>query len=444
MLEGLKEGLQGAIRRLIGAPSVDERAVKEFVRDLQRALLQGDVNVKQVLELSSKVERRALSEMPPPGLSKKDQIVKILYEELSDILGGEAKLDVSPSKVNVILLVGIQGSGKTTVAAKLARYFQKRGLKPGIVCADTFRPGALAQLSTLGNLIGVEVFGDLKEKDSVRLAEKGVEYFKAKGRNVVIVDTAGRHKEEKGLLDEMRTISERLKPDLTFLIVDGTIGQACYAQSEAFHRVAGVGGIIVTKLDGAAKGGGALAAAAATGAKVLFISTGERVDDLELFSAPRFVGRLLGLGDLRTLLERARELEVEADEKRVQRIVSGKMTIEDLLYQFEQVKKMGSLRKLLDLIPGFSSAIPKEELEWLEEKMERWRSIVQSMTREEREKPELLDSSRIRRVARGSGRSEKEVKEMLTRYKQAKAVMKASRGRAMRQLLRRLSLEGTK
>ncbi|MEM3077991.1 MAG: signal recognition particle receptor subunit alpha [Nitrososphaerales archaeon] len=440
MLDRLKEGLQAAIRRILSASTVDEQLIKEFVKDAQRALLQADVNVKLVLELSSKIEKRALQENPPPGLSRKDYIIKILYDELTNILGTESKLELPTNKVNVILLMGIQGSGKTLVSAKLARYFQKKGYKVGLVCADTFRPGALVQLRTYAKDIGIEVFGDEKFDDSIKVASEGLKYFEDK-KNVIIVDTAGRHKEEKGLLEEMKKISSEINPDLTLLVIDGTIGQQCYAQSEAFHKSVPVGGIIVTKLDGAAKGGGALAAAAATGAKILFIGTGERVDDLEAFSPTRFVGRLLGLGDIRALIERAKELEIEADEKKVQRIISGKMTIDDLYYQLEQVKKMGSLRKVLDLIPGLSSLVPKEGLEELEAKMKKWKVIIQSMTKVEKENPEILNSSRIKRIAMGSGVSEKEVKEMLAKYRQSKAIMKASKGREMRQLLKRMATQ---
>ncbi|MCP8322223.1 MAG: signal recognition particle protein [archaeon] len=440
MLDKLKEGLQAAIRRILSASTVDEQLIKEFVKDTQRALLQADVNVKLVLELSSKIEKRALEENPPPGLSRKDYIIKILYDELTSVLGTESKLELPTNKVNVILLMGIQGSGKTLVAGKLARYLQKKGYKVGLICADTFRPGALVQLRTYAKDIGLDVFGDEKFDDSIKVAIEGLRYFEDK-KNVIIVDTAGRHKEEKSLLDEMKQISSKISPDLTLLVIDGTIGQQCYAQSEAFHKAVPVGGIIVTKLDGAAKGGGALAAAAATGARILFIGTGERVDDLEAFSPTRFVGRLLGLGDIRALIERAKELEIEADEKKVQRIVSGKMTIDDLYYQLEQVKKMGSLRKVLELIPGLSSVVPKEGLEELEVKMKRWKSVIQSMTKAEKENPEVLNFSRIKRIARGSGTSEKEVKEMLAKYRQAKAIMKASKGREMRQLLKRMATQ---
>ncbi|MBI2185393.1 MAG: signal recognition particle protein [Thaumarchaeota archaeon] len=440
MLDKLKEGLQGAINKILRASSIDEQVVKEFVKDLQRTLLQADVNVRQVLDLSNRVEQRALKEQPPPGLPRKDYIIKILYDELAKTLGSERPVDLPASKINVILMMGIQGSGKTTTVGKLTRLMQRRGYKVGVVCADTFRPGALTQLRMVCSQIGVEVYGEEETKDAVQLASKGVEYFKQKGSNLIIVDSAGRHKEEKGLLDEMKQISSVIKPDLTLLIIDGTIGQQCYNQAAAFHQTVPVGGIIITKLDGSAKGGGALAAAAATGASIIFIGTGERIDDLEAFSPTRFVGRLLGLGDIKALLEKAKELEQEADEKKVQRIMSGKMTIDDLYYQMEQVKKMGSLRKIFELIPGLSTGVPESELDGMEERMKKWKVIIQSMTKKEREDPEVLNASRVKRIARGSGTSDSDVKDMLKRYRQAKTVMKATKGRELRQLMRRLSV----
>jgi len=439
VLEGLRKGLRDAISKLMHATSVDEAVIKEFVRDLQRTLLIADVDVKLTLEVTSKIQSKSLSETPPPGLSRKDHIVKILYDELRSILGEEFRLRPSPDKTLVILLVGIQGSGKTTVVAKLARYLKKKGLKVGAIGADTFRPGALTQLKTLCDRVGVEVFGDEKEKRSVNVAQRGIKYFKEQSVNAILVDTAGRHKEETGLIEEMKQISSVVHPDLSLLVIDGTIGQACRSQAEAFHNAVPIGGIVVTKLDGAAKGGGALAAAAATGARVMFIGTGERIDDLEEFSPSRFVGRLLGMGDLKALIERARDLELEADEEKVRRIMAGKMTIDDLYYQLEQIKKMGSLRKILELIPGLSGSIKEEGLEELEHKMTLWRYAIQSMTREERTDPTILNASRIRRVARGSGLPEKEVRDMLAKYRQTKNVMRQSKGRALRQLMKRFS-----
>ena len=436
MLESLRSGLQGAIKKLLGSSVVDEAAIKEFVRDLQRTLIQSDVNVKLVLTVTENVQKRALDEKPIGGMTRKDQIVKILYEELDKMLGGEQPLKLDRAKTSVIVMLGVQGSGKTTTVSKLARLYSKKGFKVGVVAADTFRPGAVTQLRMLAERIGVDMYADEKQSDSIKVAEAGKNFFEPT-KNLIIIDTAGRHKEEKSLLDEMNKIVSKVKPDVNLLVVDGTIGQQCYNQALAFHKVSPVGGIVVTKLDGAAKGGGALAAVAATGAKIAFIGTGERVDDLEEFSSTRFVGRLLGMGDLKSLLDMAKQLESDVDEKRVQRITSGRLTMDDFLYQFEQVNKMGSLKKILDLVPGLAGNMKSEDLEKAEKNMKVWKSIIQSMGKRERESPDTINATRVKRIARGSGRSEKEVRELLSRYKQTKSLMKASKGREFRQMLRR-------
>jgi signal recognition particle subunit SRP54 len=436
MLDSLREGLQAAVRKLVGSTTVDEKAVKEFVRDLQRTLIQSDVNVKMALEVTERVEKRVLEEKPAAGVTRKDQVVSVLYEELARLLGGEGGLHLDKNKTNVIVMLGVQGSGKTTTTGKLARFYTKKGFKVGVVAADTFRPGAVVQLKTLASSSGVDVYSDEKEKSSVKIAKEGRKHFEG-SKNLVIIDTAGRHKEEKGLLQEMKEVVGGVKPDATLLVVDGTIGQQCYSQALAFHQAAPVGGIIVTKLDGAAKGGGALAASAATGAKVFFIGSGERIDDLEEFAPTRFVGRLLGMGDLKALMDMVRMSEVEIDEKAAQRVMSGKLTMDDLLAQFEQMKKFGSLKKVLEHIPGFSGAVNPQELEKAEDRVKVYKSIIQSMTGTEKADPERINSSRLRRIARGSGRSEKEVRELLSRYKQMKSLVKTSKGREFRQMVRR-------
>ncbi|GIU70663.1 MAG: signal recognition particle protein [Candidatus Nitrosocaldaceae archaeon] len=436
VLDSLKKGLRNTLKKLVGASIIDEALINEIVRDVQRSLLQSDVNVKLVLQVTNKIKERALNEQPPPGLSRKDHVVKILYEEISRLLGEERELPFKPGKLNTVLMIGIQGSGKTSATAKLARWLSKHGYKVGVIGADTYRPGALEQLKMMCSKINVEVYGE-DSKDALGIVKRGMEHFKNSNLDVVIIDTAGRHKEEQSLLEEMKSIYNLVNPDLVLLVIDGTIGQQCYSQAEAFHKSVPVGGIIVTKLDGAAKGGGALSAAAATGATVMFISTGERIDDLEQFSPTRFVGRLLGMGDIKALLDMAKQLEIEADEKKIKRITSGKMTIDDFYYQLEQVNKMGSLRNIFEHLPGLSAAVKEEDVDVMEEKMKRWRYIIQSMTKDERANPDLFNASRIRRVARGSGTSEREVKELLTQYKRSKDVMKSVKGRAMHGLLKR-------
>jgi len=440
VLDSLRSGLRNALRKLVRASSIDENLIKELAKDVQRSLLASDVNAKLVFDVTDKLQNRALHEQPPPGLSRKDHIVKILYDELARLLGEEKPVSFKPNRTNIVLMLGIQGSGKTSATAKLARWLSKHGYKVGVIGADTFRPGALTQLQTWCSRVNIDVYGDESIKDPVEIAKKGLERFKPANPDVVIIDTAGRHKEERELLQEMSSIYSTVTPDLVFLVVDGTIGQQCYSQAEAFHKAVPVGGIIVTKLDGSAKGGGALSAAAATGARIMFIGTGERIDDLEQFSPTRFVGRLLGMGDIKALLDMARELEAEADEAKVKRITSGKMTIDDFYFQLEQVGKMGSLRALFEHIPGLSGAVKDEDLEVMEEKMGKWRYIIQSMTKKERANPDLFNASRIKRVARGTGMSERDVKELLTQYKRSKDVMKAAKGRQMQGLLRRFGI----
>ena len=437
MLSSMKTGLRDAVNKLLHVSVIDNDIIKEFVKDIQRTLIRADVNVKLVLSLSSKIENRALNEKPTLGLPRKDHIVKILYDEISNLLGTGEELNFDSTKSYIILLLGIQGSGKTTTASKLSRFFIKKGFKPGIICADNFRPGAINQLEILCSKINVEVYSE-KNTDPIDIINNGIPSLKSKGINVIIVDTSGRHKEEASLLKEMNLIANAINPNLTLLVIDGTIGQQCYAQSEAFSKSTDIGGILITKLDGASKGGGALSAAAATGAQIMFIGTGERIDDLELFSSTRFVGRLLGMGDLQALLSRAKDLELKNSEEDVKRIMSGKLTINDFFSQIEQVNKLGSLNKLIDMIPGFSNAVMPNNVEELEQKMKNWRVIIQSMTNFEKDNPDILNSSRIKRIAHGSGNSEKDVKEMFVKFKQSKSVMKASKGREFQQMLRRI------
>lgn len=438
MLDNLKTNLRDAIKKIVKSSGVDEELIKELSKDVQRALLQSDVNVRLVLEITKNLEDRSLNETPPPGLSRKDHIVKILYDELSKLLGNETEFDFKPGKQNKVILLGIQGSGKTTVASKLAKFLTKQGYSVGVIGADTYRPGALVQLRTMCEKSNVEVYGEENNKDSPEIVKNGLRHFEKLPLDIILIDTAGRHKQEQDLLDEMERIHKVAEPDLALLVIDGTIGQQCFNQAEAFHKTVPVGGIIVTKLDSSAKGGGAIAASAATGAQIMYIGTGERIDDLEKFSPTRFVGRLLGMGDIQAVLDLAKRLENEGDDVRLKRISSGKMNMEDFFYQLEEVTKVGSLKGFLDNMPGLSGMVKDDQLDQMEERVSKWRFIIQSMTREEKADPDLLNSSRIKRIARGSGWSEHEVKELLKNYKNSKNMMKASKGRQMQGNLRRM------
>ena len=440
MLDNLKSSLRAAIKKIVNSSGIDEELIKELSKDIQRSLLQSDVNVKMVFEITKNIENRSLNETPPPGLSRKDHIVKILYDELAKLLGNETEFHFQSGKVNKVLMLGIQGSGKTTVTSKLAKFLTKQGYRVAVIGADTFRPGALVQLKTMCEKSDVEVYGENGNENPSEIVKNGLKHFQKTNLDIILIDTAGRHKQEKDLLDEMKQINKTADPDLALLVIDGTIGQQCFAQAEAFHKIVPVGGIIITKLDSSAKGGGALAASAATGAQVMYIGTGERIDDLEVFSSTRFVGRLLGMGDIQAVLDLAKRLENEADDVRMKRISSGKMNMEDFYYQLEEVTKVGSFQGLLDTMPGLSGMVKEDQVEKMEERVDKWRYIIQSMNEGEKKDPDLLNASRIKRIARGSGWPEHEVKELVKNYKNSKNIMKASKGRQMQGFLRKMGM----
>jgi len=426
-LDKLSSGLTDAIKKLFRAGVVDEAAVKELTRDIQRALLQADVNVQLVLDISKRIEERALKEKVPPGISRREHVIKVVYEELTRFIGEKpVPIKMEPGKRKIIMLVGIQGSGKTTQASKLARYYQKRGLKPALICADTFRPGAYAQLQQLAARINIPIYGDPKAKDALKVVKEGLNQFQK--QDLVIVDTSGRHKEEKDLIKEMKDLEKHIHPDEVIMVIDGTIGQQALIQAKAFHEATPIGAIIVTKLDGSSRGGGALSAVAATGAPIKFIGTGEKIEDIEPFVPQRFVGRLLGMGDLETLLEKVHDAEIKVPEKKAKEILSGKFTLTDMYEQFEAVKKIGPFSKVLKMLPGMSGGdIPQDMLNTAEGRLDKWRVIIQSMTPQGRDNPKLLNSSRARRVAHGSGTSEKDVKELLKQYVMMRKMLKMMR-----------------
>jgi signal recognition particle subunit SRP54 len=667
--EKLGSSLTSAIRKLLQSPVVDEAAVKELNKSIQRALLQADVNVQLVLDLSKEIEKKALEEKLPPGISRREHVVEVTYEILTRFLGEKpATIRVEAGKPNVFMLVGIQGSGKcvegdavislangqrkriaalfeeqigccdtaviledgltvrpkdvqvyavnletlkmeekpvewiwklkapeelyevqldeekglklittpehpfftieregitrlradqlrkdhyimisstcypsenkihaaetsmkdvtidaiaevhpklhtisgsslllleeprtetqtvdektssratmnlravdvtwakvrrtrritdhslkyvydltvqdyhnfvtnnivvnnTTSAAKLARYFQKRGFKTALVCADTFRLGAFDQLKQLADAMKVPIYGRPGEKNSLRIAKKGVEGFRQEGFEIILLDTAGRHKDEKNLIKEMGEIAQAVTPDEVILVIDATIGQQAYVQAKAFHEATKIGSILLAKLDGSARGGGALSAVAATGVPIKFIGVGEGVEEIESFDPSRFVGRILGMGDIEGLVQRVREAEVIVPEKKAKDILKGKFTLTDMYEQLEAMSGMGPLKRVLQMIPGVSHRVPDEAVEVAEDRIKRWKYILQSMTMEEREEPNILKASRIRRIARGSGTSDKEVKELIKQHSTMKRFMRSMGKRKIPPFLRKM------
>ncbi len=437
------DGIRKAVTKFLKGGGTYEKAVEEFIRDLQRELIKSDVNVRLVLKLTKTIRERAKKEQPPPGASRREWFIKIVYEELSKLFGGDKKPQILPPKTPwIILLVGVQGSGKTTTAGKLAYYYTRRGYKVALVSTDTYRPGALEQLKTLADKTGAIFYGK-DEGDPAEIAKKGVEYALERGAEIIIVDTAGRHGfgDEEALLKEMKEIARKVNPDEVILVIDASIGQKAYDLAKRFHEATPIGSLIVTKLDGTARGGGVLSAAAATGANVKFIGTGEKIEELEPFRPTRFVGRILGMGDLESLLEKLQSLEEAADlEEAAKDILKGKINMRIIYKQLKSMRKMGPLSKVLQMLPGFGLIANMDDTTARigEEKIKKWISIIESMTYDELDKPEIIDRSRMKRLAIGSGTSIEDVKELLVYYKNLKIMMKKIK--RDRRLLRRLGI----
>jgi len=430
VLEKLGSSLKSTLSKIAKAVFVDERLVNELIKDIQKALLQSDVNVKLVFELTETIKKRALKEEAPKAISKKEYLIKIVYEELVKFLGGKGyKIEIK-EKPFKIMLVGLFGSGKTTTSGKLARYFAKRGYKTALVGLDIHRPAAMEQIEQVAKKAKVPVFIDVKEKDPIKIWNSFKDEFKK--YDILIIDTAGRDALSKKLIEEIEALNNKIKPDENLLIISADIGQAAQKQAEQFHKSCNITGVVATKMDGTARGGGALSACAVTKAPIKFIGVGEKLNDFEQFNPEGFVGRLLGMGDIEALLEKAKEaITEEQAEDLGKRFLKGDFNLIDLYEQMSAMKKMGSLSKLVDMIPGFGQLkLPKDALQVQEGKLEKWRFCMNSMTKEELEKPdELINSDRIERIAKGSGVSTKEVRELIKQYRQSKKLVKMMKGK---------------
>ncbi|EHP68476.1 signal recognition particle GTPase [Metallosphaera yellowstonensis MK1] len=431
------EGIRDAVRKFLGGTTSYDVAVDEFIKDLQKALISSDVQVKLVFSLTNKIKERLKKESPPTSLERREWFIKIVYDELSSLFGGDKEPEVNPGSLPyVIMLVGVQGTGKTTTAGKLAYFYKKRGYKVALVGADVYRPAALEQLMQLGKQIGVPVYGEPGEKDAVGIAKRGVEKLLSEKYELIIVDTAGRHGygEEAKLLEEMKEIYESVKPNEVILVIDASLGQKAYDLAKRFHEASKVGSIIITKMDGTAKGGGALSAVVATGAPIKFIGTGEKIDELEVFNPKRFVARVLGMGDVEAIIEKIKAVEdYEGIQKKMQEVTSGKsrLTLRDLYKQIIAMRKMGPLSKILQLMPGINlmGDIPEDQIKVGEKKMQRWLAIMNSMTYEELDNPSLLDKQRMKRIAMGSGTEVEEVKELIEHFNTIQRTLKVLKRR---------------
>ncbi len=438
VLEGLAGSLRETIRKISRASYIDKETIKEVSKELQRALLKADVNVKLVLNLSSTLERRATEEKPPAGMTEQDFMIKIIYEELLKILGEDSKIELGEQ---TIMLVGLYGQGKTTSAGKLAKFFHRKGLSVGLIAADVHRPGAYDQLEQVAKQVNVPFYGEKGQKNPVRIISNGLDQLK--DLKVKIIDTSGRDSLNQELIDEITEIKKKFQPKEVLLVMDATIGQQAGPQAKAINDAVGITGVIITKMDGTGKGGGALSAVADIHAPVYFIGTGEHMDDLEVFNAKKFLSRLLGLGDLETLLEAFQETQIteEEAEESMNRLMSGKFNLKDMYEIWEKFAQPGIMRKMFDALP--LSKIPgggkigAEDLDNAQDKLNNYRVIMDSMTFYELEHPDEINARRIVRIARGSGREETDVRNLLREFKAMKNNLKAMKGnRGFKKLMR--------
>ena len=440
VLERLGDSLRAALRKIAGASYVDEALIREIVRDIQRALIQADMNVQLALQITKELQRRALNETPPPGMSPREHVVRIIYEELVKILGATREVPLQQQR---ILLVGLYGQGKTTTAGKLAKYFQKKGLSVGLLAADVHRPAAYDQLQQLAAQINAAFYGERQEMNAVRIVKAGRKALE--GTDVVIVDSSGRHALEPDLIREIEAVAKAIEADERLLVIDATVGQQAGPQAKAFHDAVQISGVIVTKLDGTAKGGGALSAVAEVHAPIVFIGVGEKIDDLEKFEPPRFISRLLGMGDLETLLEKAQEaIDAQKAEELTKKIIAGKFTLHEMYEQIDMLKGMGPMGKLASLIPGVAGKVKSDEMASTQAKLARFKIIMDSMTDEEMSDPKAIKSSRVQRIARGAGVTPRDVKELLRHYEMSRKAIKGFAGnrKMRRQLLKQLADSG--
>ena len=438
VLEGLAGSLRETIRKISRASYIDKETIKEVSKELQRALLKADVNVKLVLNLSSTLERRATEEKPPAGMTEQDFMIKIIYEELLKILGEDSKIELGEQ---TILLVGLYGQGKTTSAGKLAKFFHRKGLSVGLIAADVHRPGAYDQLEQVAKQVNVPFYGEKGQKNPVRIISNGLDQLK--DLKVKIIDTSGRDSLNQELIDEITEIKKKFQPKEVLLVMDATIGQQAGPQAKAIDDAVGITGVIITKMDGTGKGGGALSAVADIHAPVYFIGTGEHMNDLEVFNAKKFLSRLLGLGDLETLLEAFQETEIteEEAEESMNRLMSGKFNLKDMYEIWEKFAQPGIMRKMFDALPlskmPGGGKIGAEDLDNAQDKLNNYRVIMDSMTFYELEHPDEINAKRIMRIAKGSGREETDVRNLLREFKAMKNNLKAMKGnRGFKKLMR--------
>jgi signal recognition particle subunit SRP54 len=448
VLDDLGSSLRGTLDTLRGKSRISEEDVEEVVKEIQRSLLQADVDVSLVMDLSDRIKERSLDEEPPKGTTARDHVLRIVYEELVNMVGESTEI---PLEEQTILLAGLQGSGKTTSAAKMAWWFSKKGLRPAVIQTDTFRPGAYDQAKEMASRAEVEFYGDPDCDDPVQIAREGLEATSE--ADVHIVDTAGRHALESDLITEIEEIEQTVDPDRSLLVLDAAIGQGAKDQASQFDASIGIDGVVITKLDGTAKGGGALTAVDQTDSSIGFLGTGEEVKDVERFEPESFISRLLGMGDLKQLTERVeRAMEETGDEEEdwdPEDMLQGEFTLKDMQRQLEAMNNMGPLDQVMDMIPGMGGGIkdqlPDDAMDVTQDRMRRFEVIMDSMTEAEMENPRSVGQTQVERIARGSGTDEESVRELLQQHKMMERTLKQFQGGMdgdMQRMMKKMQGEG--
>ncbi len=448
VLDDLGSSLRGTLDDLRGQSRVSEEDVTNVVREIQRSLLQADVAVDLVTALSDAIERRALEEEPPAGTSARDHVLRIVYEEMVDLVGDSTEIPLEPQ---TIMLAGLQGSGKTTTAAKMAWWFSKKGLRPAVVQTDTFRPGAYDQAAQMCERAEVAFYGDPDEDDPVQIARDGL--AATEDAEVHIVDTAGRHALEDDLIDEIEEIERAVSPDRSLLVMDAAIGQGAREQSREFDDAVGVGGVVVTKLDGTAKGGGALTAVDQTDSSIAFLGTGETVQDVERFEPSGFVSRLLGMGDLQQLAERVERAMAETDDAEddwdPEDMLEGEFTLRDMRKQMQAMDRMGPLDQVMDMIPGLGGGmmdqLPDDAMDVTQDRLRSFEVVMDSMTAAELENPRVVGKERTVRIARGAGVETDLVRDLLEQHRMMERTLKQFQGMGdgdLQRMMRKMGDQG--
>ena len=422
--ENLSNKLQDVFNKLRGKGKLNEKDVKTAMREVKLALLEADVNFKIVKDFISKVTEKAVGEEVLTGLNPGQQVVKIVNDELVDLMGStQSKLTFSSKSPTVYMMVGLQGAGKTTTTGKLAGQLRKQGKHPLLIACDVYRPAAIKQLQVVGSTYNIPVF-DMGQGDPVEIAVKGIEHAKANGNDIVIIDTAGRLHINEELMDELVNIKNEVKPQEILLVIDAMTGQDAVNVAESFNDKLGVDGVVITKLDGDTRGGAALSVRAVTGKPIKYVGMGEKMEDLEPFYPDRMASRILGMGDVLSLIEKAQQVYDDNAAKELEKKMRAQdFNFEDFLSQINQVKKMGPLKDLLKMIPGAGN-LKIDEMDIDDNATKGVEAIIQSMTREERQNPDILNGSRKRRIAKGSGRTIQEVNQLLKQFEEMKRMMK--------------------